>query len=473
MKAGLAILFVAVLAALRACSVYFAAPAASEAYQWLCAQRLAPAFFDGPPGTALLVWACGDLAVARFVWPVAAAIAGWLVWKLAGELADERAAAWSLVSLNVLPVFNIAAVTVGPEMPAFLFTMAGLVLARGAWRGRVLAWIPAALSFAVAVLFRYEVLLFVAGLLIGVATVTGARRRAVAFGCAGVLAACVAALWLPLRWNAALEWVPVAGGTLRSLWAFEWSGMPAALAAGGVTWAGALLLGAGGIFLVRAVRHGGRVRFLLAGTALAWAWWAFRAAHAEPSAFAALAASAGIVILLSSSLRSPRAAVPVLVVFAGMSAWAMQADFAARAAWPSLAAELRVAAREIPASETEPFFIAENATLAAGLGHQLGSGNTGKYPPVFVPEGPDLSSQFALWPSYADFVESDVVADEYFTEQKGVNPFVERHALFIGHELPQTVGAAFESVTPLRKVTLPSGRELTIFLCLNYQTLPL
>ena len=65
------------------------------------------------------------------------------------------------------------------------------------------------------------------------------------------------------------------------------------------------------------------------------------------------------------------------------------------------------------------------------------------------------------------------MADEYFTEQKGVNPFMGRNALYLGADLPQTIGAAFENVTPLSRIVLPGGRKLTIFLCLNYQTLPL
>ena len=92
---------------------------------------------------------------------------------------------------------------------------------------------------------------------------------------------------------------------------------------------------------------------------------------------------------------------------------------------------------------------------------------------MFVPESPDLSSQFGLWPSYADFVESDIVADEYYQEQKGVNPFIGRNAIFFGSDLPQTIKGAFQDVQPLRKITTPDGREFTIFLCLGYQTLPL
>jgi hypothetical protein len=96
-----------------------------------------------------------------------------------------------------------------------------------------------------------------------------------------------------------------------------------------------------------------------------------------------------------------------------------------------------------------------------------------EYPPVFVPESPALTSQFGIWPSYGNFIESDTVTDEFFTEQKGYNPFIGRHALYMGTELPQTVEGAFSEVKPLRDIKLPDGRRMVIYLCLDYQTLPL
>ena len=143
---------------------------------------------------------------------------------------------------------------------------------------------------------------------------------------------------------------------------------------------------------------------------------------------------------------------------------------AARASWKPLAEELHAAARDLPAAEQSGFFIAEDADLASVLGYYIRGG--GPYPPVFVPESPDISSQFGIWPSYADFVASDHVADEYFTEQKGVNPFVGRNAVYLGRELPQTVKGAFENVTLMKKIPGPDG-DLSIYICLGYQTLPL
>ena len=117
--------------------------------------------------------------------------------------------------------------------------------------------------------------------------------------------------------------------------------------------------------------------------------------------------------------------------------------------------------------------VAENADQASILAVYFKSRLKTTYPPVFVAESPAISSQFALWPSYADFIESDKSVDEFFTEQKGINPFMGRNALFVGSELPQTIRGAFADVRSLRQIQLPDGGQLTVFLCLDYQTLPL
>jgi hypothetical protein len=127
----------------------------------------------------------------------------------------------------------------------------------------------------------------------------------------------------------------------------------------------------------------------------------------------------------------------------------------------------------MPASEGGGFLIAETPDQASVLAVFFKTAGDGAYPPVFVPESPALTNQFGIWPSYADFVESDIVVDEFFTEQKGYNLFAGRNALYIGSELPQTIKGAFAQVSPLRTIRLPDGGSLTIYLCLDYQTLPL
>ena len=127
------------------------------------------------------------------------------------------------------------------------------------------------------------------------------------------------------------------------------------------------------------------------------------------------------------------------------------------------------------------FLIAENEKLASALGYHLRDALVAPagHPTVYVRESQDVSNQFALWPTYGDFMETDRVVDEYFTEQHAENPFLGRSALYLTHErdaeLPQSIRGAFDSVVLFRELpgTEADTRPLYIYLCLVYQTLPL
>lgn len=475
MKAALAFLLVATAVRMGFAVLLGVAP--TEAYGWICASRWAPAFFDGPGGTAgMVALAQGalDLSGIRLLWPLWAAAASWFLWRTASAVFDAGTAFRALVLWNLLPGVNIAAVTVSPTMPALALALAGVFFARRAWGGEATAWGPAALGFAGALFFDYPAILLFLGVAIAFVSVPRQRTRTNAIGLGACVLAIAAVLWGPLAWNAALEWVPLARGTVRSWIAFEWARAPFGLAGGAVGVAGAVVLAICAAMAFTSARGLSKSRFLLAVGILPLLGWIFHGLHGESALFAASAAAAMLMPLLAAKLSASRLATWGLA--AGLflaSGSAARNEWQARAGWPQLAAVVREAAGEMPATEQGGFFIAEDTPTAAMLGYLLAPAAKEKYPPVFVPEGPDLSSQFALWPSYADFEDAPTGVDEFFTEQKGVNPFIGRHALYIGRELPQTVEAAFESVAPLREIRAPDGSTVTIFLCLNYQTLPL
>jgi hypothetical protein len=95
-------------------------------------------------------------------------------------------------------------------------------------------------------------------------------------------------------------------------------------------------------------------------------------------------------------------------------------------------------------------------------------------------ESPAARSQFDLWPRYDQFVEAAQTAPDGpdpFTEQQGANPFIGRNALYITtqqtDELPQAITAAFKTVQLLEEATTPAGPILRVFLCSDYQTMPM
>lgn len=452
--------------------------APADAYFWMCANRLAAGYFDGPAGTAFLVRAFGDnFEMARLFWPLLGFFSACTAWLFARRVYDAAVAGWCVVFLNLLPVFNTASVTVGPLMPALVSVLAGLVFARVAWDGARWAWLGAGLFFGVALLFRYEAALVPAGLVM--AALASARHKTPAdlFGLGFVVAFGALALFPALAWNAAIEWIPVAGGTWRTAWEFRagpfarsLAGFSAALS---VPVFAAVLVAL--FALVRSARRHGRAPFVLAACGPAWAWAFYVTLRGGDAVAAGVFGFVPLAAFAISSTRKHRLAKPAggllaaLALFASVYAvWA-----GARVPWKSVAMQLREAARDLPASEGGGFFIAEDAGQAAVLGYFLRGEGGGACPPVFVPESPDLSNQFGLWPSYADFVESDRFADEFYKEQKGVNPYIGRNAIYIGCDLPQTIEGAFQEVRPLREAGMPDGRRLTIYMCLGYQTLPL
>ena len=485
MKPRSVFIFLSAVTLLRLAWLAIQGVSAQEAYYWMCGSKMAAAFFDGPPGTAFLVRLIGaltgdSLEVLRLAWPLFGFIAAWLAWLLARTLFNDLVASWAVVALNALPFFNEQCVTVGPGIPLIILTLAGMLAAYSAVEGRRLDWILAAALLALACLFRYEAALVALGLLIAVLSVLRKKEKPDALAAASLILLPAAALWSPLAWNAALDWIPIAGGTFQTWWRPQPGGWTRDLVeyfrqfsfAAGLALAGGL---AGLVWT--AWRKQGRARFLLitGGPAAMWALYQFLTGRDFSSA--AWIAVVPLLIFLADAGSHWRwmglcssATVLVALISSGLL---LHEEGLQRAVWKTLAAEMHAATREMPASEGGGFLIAEDADQASVLAVYFKSTARSEYPPVFVPESPALTSQFGIWPSYGNFIESETATDEFFTEQKGYNPFIGRHALYMGTELPQTVKGAFSEVKPLRGIKLPDGRRMVIYLCLDYQTLPL
>jgi hypothetical protein len=106
-----------------------------------------------------------------------------------------------------------------------------------------------------------------------------------------------------------------------------------------------------------------------------------------------------------------------------------------------------------------------------------------EHPPVYIPESQDLENEFSFWHRYDEFIAADASTkrDTTFSEEEGTNPFIDRSALFITDRLdgkpPQALQSSFTrwelvAVYELDRRSLPL-REIRIFACYQYQTLPL
>ncbi|MEX1120049.1 MAG: glycosyltransferase family 39 protein [Terrimicrobiaceae bacterium] len=456
-----------------------------NAYFSICAEHPALAYFDGPAGSAMLGRALG--AVGERWWlvsgPVWALLASLAAWRLGTRLFGEKAAGLGVVAWNLVPAFQSAAFSVGPEMPALAFSLTGASLI---WdvcrnqRGALLGWVAAAFAFAGAVLFAYWAALVAVACVLAPWTRDAGRRLGNGVGAALVLIAVAIALAPALIWNQSKSWIPLAGSTFRGLMEFQpqalgggllgfFSGVSPLLALA-VIWAICKLAGkaaekpATGFALIVALPS------LLLTVFFAYRGW--------DAATISLLALAVWLPAAATMLRSALFGV-AMVVAAGLSVpvWL---------AYPHLVAVPRQAAEAVLALEEKLspqlpegiFFIATDAPLASSLGYHLRMAFIAPegYPRVHAAASQDISNQYALWPSYDDFVETPAPADEFFTEVSAVNPYLGHAALYVGRErpenLPSSIRSAFSEVQLVQEVG--KGQDaLFIYLCLDYQTLPL
>jgi hypothetical protein len=109
------------------------------------------------------------------------------------------------------------------------------------------------------------------------------------------------------------------------------------------------------------------------------------------------------------------------------------------------------------------------------------------HPPVYIPESQNIENEFSFWPRYDEFVTPPAGAvhpDSYYTEEQGVNLFEGRNALFITDESrtgserpPSAIQRGFERVELVRLFRIERRgeplRDLRVYACYNYRTLPL
>ena len=478
--------------------VWLTDPSPQEAYYFLCSQKPAPAYFDGPAGTAFVTGLVNSVEdksdiIWRLTAPFWALCATFACFGLVRQLAETTRAAWAALLLNALPVFNSAAVRVGPELPALTFALLGMLAAWracGAKHARLVWWTLAGVFFGAASWFAYAAVAILAGIVL-IALYGPERRRAVDFfgACVllGITAFCLA---LPLIWNAEQDWIPIAGGTFRTLWEFDLTSFLHSLSG--------LLLGFSPLLFpaillawflayLESRKGDARARFIFWSglpCVLVGLYFVFRGGSAV--LYFLLVAPLLLFKAMDLFASRPRlaarlrwSAVILAVIF---SFYAIFDAVNAGRGWRQASSELgRVFLEKSAEGQDDLFLIAEDAGLASVLGYHLRNDfvSPAGHPTVYVRESQDISNQFAFWPSYADFTETGKVTDEYFTEQQAENAFLGRSALYMTHEragdLPQSIGAAFDSVILYRE--LPGAgddsRPLYIYLCQIYQTLPL
>jgi putative effector of murein hydrolase LrgA (UPF0299 family) len=465
----------------------------SAAYLALCGYTPSIAYFDGPGATAVCTalgarWAGAGALGAALLWPVFAVFATFALYHLVAPLAGDRAASGTAVLLNLLPSFNTASVHPTCALP---LTMFALGFAACAWRGlqnsSLKWWFGAGLCAAGGLLFDYLAWFFVPALAI-VMLASHRWRNALlepGFWLAAVLPLATFA-WL-LVWNAEHGWVHFIGGTWQTATTLVWRRLPHDIydAAWAVSPLVLVALAAGFWFAIREIRASRKAKFLAIPALLAALIAVYLGLRGESTQAAGLVATA-LALPLLAWLPLPSAVIGLVLASAALwtavSLGAMQP--AAPTVTPQVVREIEtLRAAQTTDSASPVFLIARDATLASALALHLEDTSfvTPGHPSVYIIESPYADSQYALWPRYDQFVDMPKpAADEApdpFTEQDGANPFLWRSALYVTPQtpdaLPQAITAAFASHRLLAEITTPSGEILRVYLCSEYETLPL
>ena len=465
----------------------------SGAYLALCGHSPSVAYFDGPGAAAVCValctrWAGATALGAALLWPVFAALATLALYHLVAPLTGRQGAAVAAVLLNLLPAFNAAALHPTCAMPV---TMFALGFAACAWRALDTAaigwWLGAGMCAAGCLLFGYLASFFLPAL--ALVMIASHRWRPQFLEPGFWLAALLplaALVWL-IAWNAEHGWVHFIGGTWQTATTLDLRRAPQALytAALGASPFVLPALAVGLWFALREMRRARLGKFLAVPALFAFLIATYLALQGSPAEAAGLVAAA-LVIPLVVRLQLPQ---PVLVaVLLGAALWTAGGLALRQTTHQMVTTEV---VREIEAlrsaqtadSVAPVFLVARDAALASALALHLPDTSfvPAGHPPVYVVESPYADSQFALWPRYDQFVEAaEPVAEEAqdpFTEQDGTNPFLWRSALYITPQkpdnLPQAITAAFARHRLLAEITTPAGEILQVYLCSEYETLPL
>ncbi len=188
-----------------------------EAYYWVWARTLQPAYFDHPPMVALFVWAgisiAGETALGvRLLGPFAMALGSVLLARAANALfPDARPGVWAAALVNATLFAGVGSVVITPDTPLLLFwTCAIWALARLYRTQDARWWLAFGLFSGLALASKYSAVLLGLGVVLWLACTPSQRHwfaRWQLWAGGAVAAACFAPV---LLWNAQQEWASFA-----------------------------------------------------------------------------------------------------------------------------------------------------------------------------------------------------------------------------------------------------------------------
>lgn len=172
----------------------------------------------------MVIGGAGEFGV-RFFAPLLALGASLLVWRLARDFFDEQIAGWAVVIVNVLPAFNLAAVTLTPGTLNCVLVPAAALCVRSALRQadpKHRAWWWAAACVVATALAQPPAFATIAAVVCVFGLSKGLRHRLHGSGFRGILAAWSVVVLCWLVWQGWHGWPAFAAGH----WLPEWRVIP-------------------------------------------------------------------------------------------------------------------------------------------------------------------------------------------------------------------------------------------------------
>ncbi len=526
MNTGRAVwLFVVVLTLIRMSILATSDLEFDEAHYWMWSERLAPAYFSKGPGIAFAIRAGTAIFGAtefgvRFFSPILAAGTSLLFFYFARRLFSDTAALWTLIGLNCTPIFNLGAflMTIDP-LSIFFWTAGMLTFWLACERSPQFSWYwPATgLLIGLGFLSKYTNGLEIISVVLVLALAPRLRHefnRPGFYSLLGVFAVCTIP---PIIWNAQHAWITLvhlrSRGTLDRAFGLHPSELLKFLGEHFLAYSPFLCLAVvlGVLGTARRINQQFKVLYLFWFGAPVFVLYLLLSVNkaAAPNWDALAMIGFGLLAIsfwrerLERQIITQRAALVAVVIGLIMSAVVLDTDLLRTfgfhpsrrdpadrmRGWKPATAEVEKIRHDLEMKLGEKLFlIADERDRASEISFYLRDKRVEgpRHPPVYIVESQDMTNQFSFWPRYDEFVEAPRAGpaeskEEAYTEERGINPFTGRSALFIrghrGKNVPHNIRAAFQSTEPVGSVEVrrfgKTVRTWQLFLCRNYRTLPL
>jgi Dolichyl-phosphate-mannose-protein mannosyltransferase len=494
-----------------------------ESYYYLWAQHPDISYYSKGPGVALAILAGTSLFGptefgVRFLSPLLALGTSAFVYLLALRLFRERVAFWSVIVLNLLPVFNLESILITIDSLSIFFWAAALYVF---WLSIEhsprfsIFWLLTGVLVGMGFLCKYENAFQLFSILFFLCVVPKYRSELARPNLYILFLGFVLFLLAPIIWNLRHEWIGLArlfeGGDLSTRIAIR----PSHLA---TSFGGQLAIYSPFLLLAFLVALFGSIRKSFKNSKicylLTFGWpllltYMVLALHqaGEPSWTGPAFVSLGILAthfwlpMVKGNRIVAVLSAAALTLSGLMAALTLNTDLVRMIGipfpysldpssklhgWKTIAEAVdRLRANFESQLGTKVFLIGDKYQTSSLLSFYLNDKHLEgpAHPPVYIPESQDIESEFSFWPRYDEFVEADPSAkrDTTFSEESGINPFMDRTALYITDSSeaapPQNLQSAFTrwellAVYELDRKHLPLS-QIRVFACYQYQTLPL